>query len=96
MNIAAAADHRERDDRRPGGHTLATPGPVLGDLTAELVPEDDPLVGAHEGVVAGLVEHLGKLVAVVAGVQVGAADAATQDVEHDLAPLRAGIRQVDE
>ena len=64
---------------------LAEPRAVLDDLAAELVADDDLLVGAHEVVVAGLRDHVGELVAVVARVQVRAADAAAQHVEQHLA-----------
>ena len=40
--------------------------------------QDDPLVGAHEAVVARLDEDVGRLVGVVAGVEVGPADPAAQ------------------
>ena len=73
----------------PVGDLLAASRAVVGDLAAELVAEHDPLVGAHEAVVAGLREHVGLLVGVVARVQVGPADAAAQDVEQRPGPWRA-------
>ena len=89
---AAAAPRRAR----PSATFFRASRPVVGDLAAELVAEHDPLIGAHEAVVAGLGEHVGRLVGVVAGVEVGAADPAAQDVEQHLPLARLGRWQVDQ
>ena len=70
---------------RAGRIALAAAGAVLGDLPAELVTEDDLLVRAHEVLVARLDHHVGELVAVMARVEVRAADAAAKDVDQKLA-----------
>ncbi len=55
---------------------------------------DDRLAGAHEVGVAGRCRRVGHVVAVVAGVQVGAADPAGEDLEHDLPLAGHGVGQV--
>ena len=86
------ADQRHRDD---GGAGLGTGAEAaLDHLTAELVAHHHRLGRAHEAVVAGDGGVVGELVAVVAGVQVGAADAARDDVEHELAAGRRGLGDV--
>jgi hypothetical protein len=69
---------------------------VVEDFAAKLVAEDDRLVRAHEVGVAGLGHHVGDFVAVVAGVQVGAADAAAEDVDQQLSLRRHRGRLIDD
>jgi hypothetical protein len=57
---------------------------VLGDLTAELVPEDDLLLGTSEAVISELRRESRPFVAAVASVEVGAADATAQDLDTNL------------
>ena len=57
---------------------------MLGDLSAELVPEDDRLVGAGEAVITGTRGHVRPLVTAVARMQVRATDSAAQDLDADL------------
>jgi hypothetical protein len=61
---------------------------AVEDLAGELVAEHDPLVTGHEPVVSGLVEHVGEFVAVMAGVQVGAADPAAPRLDEHLPLVR--------
>ena len=96
MHLAGVAAQRQGHHRRAGRQLAPASGPVIGDLAAELVPEDDLLVGAHEPVVAGLDHEIGELVAVVARVEVRAADAAAQDLDRDLALCGLGVREVDD
>ena len=95
VHLVAAPAKRQRHDRRARRQLPLAPGPVVGDLARELVAEHDPLVGAHEAVVAGLREHVGLLVGVVARVKIGAADPAARDVDEHLALGGLGCRQVD-
>ena len=44
MHTVVLADQRERDNRRASLDLLFGAGPVVRDLTTELVTEDDPLV----------------------------------------------------
>ena len=64
---------------------------VVEHLTAELVAEHGRLVGAEDAVVADLAGDVGQLVAVSAGMQVRAADAAAQHLDQQLASLRLGV-----
>ena len=61
---------------------------MLGDGAAELVPEDERLVGAPEAVVAHALRQVRPVVDAVTRVQVRAADAAAQHLEADLARPR--------
>ena len=70
VDVLATAEKRQGDDWGAGFRRLAGFGTVVDDFAAELMAEDDGLGRAHEVGVAGLVQHLGELVAVVAGVQV--------------------------
>src|SRR5262249_11873958 len=72
------------------------PRPVVDHLPAELMTEDDALVGAHEALVAGLGHDLGSDVGVPARVEVGAADAAAPHVDQHLPLGRLRRRQVDD
>lgn len=89
VDIAVVAAHeRDRANRRPGLDPLPRLRPVVDDDAAELVAEDDLLVRAHHPRVAELADHVGDLVGVPAGVEVGAADAAAGDVDQQLALAR--------
>ena len=68
----------------------------LGDPAAELVPEDDGLVGAAEAVIAQLHRHLGPLVDPVPRVQVGPADPAAGYLDPHLAGPGVRLRQLDQ
>ena len=94
MHLCAAARQRQRDDRVSRRDLLAAARAVVGDLAGELMAQDDPLVGAHEAVVARLDEDVGRLVGVVACVEVGPADPAAQHVEEDLPLCRLGLLEV--
>jgi hypothetical protein len=96
MDVLAVTDKRQGDDGCAGAGRLAGAGSVVEHFAAELVAEDDRLVRAHEVGVTGLGHHVGELVAVVAGVQVRAADAAAQDVDEQLALRRRWGRLVDD
>ncbi len=67
---------------------------MLGDLAAELVSEYDLLVGATEAVVAGAGGELGPGVEPVAGVEIGATDAAAQNLEPNLPGARHRLREL--
>ena len=71
----------------PVGTVALAARPVLGDLAAELVAEDDRLVRAAEAVVARPLGQVGPVVEAVARVQVRAADPAAQHRRG--APARA-------
>ena len=90
VDTAGVTQERERDDPRAAGRRLATTGPVLGDLTAELVSEHDRLLGAREAVIPHAHGKLGPLIASVTGVKVRAADPTAQHLQAHL-PL-AGHR----
>jgi len=96
VHLVAVPEERQCHHGRARRDLLPALGPVVGHLAAELVTEHHPLIGAHEAVVAGLSEHLGRLIGVVAGVQVRPADAATQHVDEHLALARHGRWQIDE
>ena len=72
----------------PVGTSLARARPVLGDLAAELVAEDDPLVRAAEPVVAAAHRHLGPVVGAVTRVEIRPADPAAQCLQPGLALAR--------
>ena len=90
----AAADQRERDDVRALAELAARAAAPLAHLADELVAQHGGRRGPHELVVVELLHHLGEPVAVLAGVQVGAADAAAQHAEHQLALVRRRVRQL--
>ena len=73
----APSQQRQRDDAGAGRRGLAAAGAVLGDFAAELVAEDDLLVGPRKSVIAGADGKLCPLVAPRAGVEIGTADPAT-------------------
>ena len=61
---------------------------MLGDFAAELVAEDDLLVGPCKSVIAGADGKLRPLVAPRAGVEIGTSDPATQDLDPNLSATR--------
>ena len=94
VHLLVALQQRQRHHMGSGRIGSPAARPVLGDLAAELVPEHDAAIGAHEVVVADLVEHVGELVGVVAGVQVGSANPAAQHSERHLSSLRMRRRYI--
>ena len=92
MHALAAPQQRHRHHRCAGPRALAGAGAEIDYLANEFVPEHDLLVRAHGAVVAGFGRYVGEFVAVMAGVQVGAADAAAQDVDQQLALGRGRCR----
>jgi hypothetical protein len=59
---------------------------VVGDVTTELVAEDDPLVRARKAVIARPHGEISPLIASVAGVQIRAADPTSRYLDSHLAP----------
>ena len=96
VHLVAPPGERHRHHRRPGRDLLPGAGPVAGDLADELVPEHHLLTGSHEAVVADRRQRVRLGVGVQAGVQVGPADAAAEDVEDDLAGGGLRISQLDQ
>ncbi len=95
VGVAPAADQRERHDVRALAELAARAATPLAHLAHELVAHDGGRRGPHELVVVELLHHLGQPVAVLAGVQVGAADPAAQHAEHQLPLVGARVRQLD-
>jgi len=81
-----------RDDAGPGLEA-GCPGTALEHLGAELMAEDDVLLGVHAAAGAGAATHLDHVVKVMQGMQVRAADAAGQGPDPHLAG--AGIAFLD-
>ena len=89
VRLAGATDHRQGHHVPSGGDALTATRAVFRDLAAELVAEDDALIGAHEVPIADFAQHIGQLIAVLSSVEVRSADPATQHPQRDLSPPRA-------
>jgi hypothetical protein len=76
VHLLATAHKRGSNDGGAGARCLASAGTVVEHFTAELAAEYDRLMRARAIGVSGLGHHVGDVVAVVAGMQVRAADAA--------------------
>ncbi len=85
---------QQREDRDLGAlaELLARAAAPLAHLADELVAHHRGRRAAHELAVVELDHHLGEVVAVLAGVQVGAADAAAQHVRAPAGPWPASGR----
>ena len=79
----------------PSRNSRRTPRPRSRTSPTNSWPSTVERRAPHELVVVELLHHLGQLVAVLARVQVGAADAAAQHVEHQLSLVRRGSGQLD-
>ena len=91
-----AADERQSHDRRPRGHCARASRAVLGHLAGELVAEHDRLGRPAEARVPRLLGQVGPGVESVAGVQVGAADAAARHRQTDLPAPRGRLGPLDD
>nr|WP_233565614.1 hypothetical protein [Cellulomonas sp. PhB143] len=96
VDLPPAPDHRDGDDGGAHRDRSGAPRADVRDGAVDLVAHDDGLLGAHVAVVAAVLEHLGELVRVPAGVQVRAADAAAVHVQQQLPGAGHRVRELDE
>src|SRR5438552_4054145 len=86
MNFAPQSQYRLADDARAWLQFAVAPGTEVEYLAAELVTEHERIgAGGHDRAGADLAEQFLHVIAMVAHVQVGTADAAALDADQDLA-----------